>query len=180
MKKWMYLIFPGAFLGLFLIFFFSHKKESDEKERVRLEVAAKKKADDADAKSKAEEKAKVAAAQRQAEREKEEADKDRVRREKQEKIDRDIRDDTNKALAEADAHQKEINALELELSRLHKSKDAVTREAFDLQKAVELEHIKKRNAELEIQRFTEMIARRAAQSSMAQMPPPPPPPAAAK
>jgi hypothetical protein len=178
MKKWMYLIFPGAFLGLFLIFFFAHKKESDAKEAVRLEVAAKKKADDAAAKAKAEEKAKAAAAQRQAEREKEEADKEKARREKQEKYDKEIRDDTNKALAEADAHQKEINALELEVTRLHKQKDAITREAFDLQKAVELEHVKKRNAELEIQRFTEMIARRAAQSSMAQMPPPPPPPPA--
>src|SRR4051812_28261508 len=166
MKKWMYLVFPGAMLGLFLIFFFAHKKAADERERVRIEVAEQKKAADAEQKRKAEERAKVAAAQRQAEREKEEADKEKARREKQAKIDNDIREDTNKALAEADASQKEVNALELEITRLHKLKDQQSRESFDLAKAVEMERVRKRNAELEIQRFTEMIARRANQSTM--------------
>ena len=48
--------------------------------------------------------------------------------------------------------------------------------AFDAKK-VELARIARRTAELEIQRTTEMITRRAEQSSMTRPPPPPPAPA---
>jgi hypothetical protein len=178
MKKWMYLVFPGVMLALFLVFYFSHKKEADEKEAARIVAMEKKKAEEKKQKDVAEEKAKIAAAQRQAEREKEEADKERARREKTAAMDKQIADETNAALADGDKSQKEINALELELKRLHQEKDRLGREAFDVAKQVEMQRVEKRNAEMEIQRFTEMIARRAAGSAMAQMPPPPPAPPA--
>ena len=47
MKKWMYLIFPGAMLGLFLVFFLSHTKEAEAREQTRLEALAKKVAQEA-------------------------------------------------------------------------------------------------------------------------------------
>jgi len=41
MKKWMYIIFPGSMLALFLVFYFSAEKKSAERERVHKEQAAK-------------------------------------------------------------------------------------------------------------------------------------------
>ncbi|HVS52196.1 MAG TPA: hypothetical protein VHD62_07550 [Opitutaceae bacterium] len=176
MKKWMYLVFPGALLGLFLIFYFSHEKEATKREEDRAVAVAKKQAEDKAQKEKAEATAKEAAAKRQAEREEEERKKEEDRRAKQKKIDDQIRDETDAALADADKSQKQVNALELQLDQLHKQKDQLSREAFDLAKQVELARVARRNAELDEQRWTEMIARRAADTRMAQMPPPPAPP----
>src|SRR5689334_9371947 len=131
MKKWMYLIFPAAMLAIFLGFFLVHQKAADEIDRQRKEVLAKKAADEAATKKKNEEKARADAAQRQAEREKEEADREAARRAKSAAIDKEIRDQTNAALADGDKSQKEVNALEVELDRLHKEKDRLGREAFE-------------------------------------------------
>jgi hypothetical protein len=175
MKKWMYLIFPGAMLALFLVFYVSHMKTAEENERVRTEVAAKKKADEEKKKKEAEDRAREDAAKKQAEREAEEKKKEDERRAKQMAADKEIRDGTNAALAEADKYSKEANALQIELDRLQKEKDRLGREAFDLAKQVEAAKVDRRNAELESQRMIEMISRRASESSLVRMPAPPAP-----
>jgi hypothetical protein len=175
MKKWMYLVFPGAMLGLFLVFFFSHEKEATEREEKRAIALKEKQEADAAAKAKAEETAKVAAAQRQAEREAEEKKKEEDRRAKQLAIDNEIRDGTNAALADAAKSQQEVNTLELQLDQLRKQRDQLSRETFDIAKQVELARVARRNAEMDEQRWIEMIANRAASSQMAQIPPPPAP-----
>ncbi len=58
-----------------------------------------------------------------------------------------------------------------------KEKDKLSRETFDLAKQVELARIARRNAELEIQRVTEMIHRRASDSALVKPPVIPPAPA---
>jgi hypothetical protein len=174
MKKWMYLIFPGAMLGIFLVFFFSHQKEAEEREHARMvkveEEARKKEAE----KKAAEEKLRQEAMQKQQEREREEAEKERARREKQAALDKEVTDAiaTNQALGEA--AQKKINAAELELSQLHKDKDRLSRETFTLWQQVESLKVDRQTAEMREQRLTEMIARKASESAMAQLPPPPP------
>ena len=60
--------------------------------------------------------------------------------------------------------------MELQLSALRTEKEKLNREAFDFAKQVERGKVARRTAELEIQRTTEMIARRAAQSSLARPP----------
>jgi hypothetical protein len=179
MKKWMYLIFPGLMLGAFLIFFFSHQKEAEAREAVRLETARKMEQEKAAKKAESEKKAMIDAKERQATREKEEADKEAAKLAKQAAADKEVRDATNKALADGDKAAKEVAALEIQLDTLHKTKDKTTREAFDLAKQVELAKVAKRTAEFEIQRFTEMIAKHAA-DTMTKMPPalptPPAPP----
>jgi len=87
-----------------------------------------------------------------------------------------IKEDTDKSNATADEYAKKVSDLTIELDTLHKQKDALTREAFELDKQVELADVERRNAEMEIQRYDAMIADRADQSAMAKMPPPPPPP----
>ena len=64
----MYLIFPGAMLGLFLVFYFSHQKETEAREATRQAAIAKKKAEDDRQKQDAENRARVDAAKKQAER----------------------------------------------------------------------------------------------------------------
>ena len=175
MKKWMYLIFPGVMLGIFLVFYFAHQKEAKKGEEARKIAIAQKSAADKQEKDTAEKRAREDAAKKQAERDAEEKKKDDDRRAKQAAIDKQIRDETNAAVAEGDKFHKEASALEVEVDRLHKEKDRMIREAFDLAKQVEKARVDRRNAELESQRLLEMISRRAAESSLTKMPLPPPP-----
>lgn len=176
MKKWMYLVFPGAMLGIFLIFFLTHSKEIEEREKVRLEAVNKKIADDAAKKKSDEDRARADAEKRAAERAAEEAKKEADKAAKQAAIDREIKDATDKANAEAAASQKTIDGLEAELDRLHKQKDQLSRDGFEIAKQVEAAKIARRNAEIEIQRTVDMVARKAQESYLTRMPPPPPPP----
>ncbi|MSU22302.1 MAG: hypothetical protein EXS32_00580 [Opitutus sp.] len=180
MKKWMYLIFPGGMLAAFLVFFLSHTKEMDAREHERAikvqqqqkEAAAKKTADEA--------RAAADAKKRQQEREAEETAKAEQKRLKQVAADKEVSDATTKALNAAATSQKEVSSLDADLDTLRKAKDKALQEAFDLARQVERAKVERRNAELEIQRTTEMIAERALASSLARMPTPPPPPPVAK
>jgi hypothetical protein len=176
MKKWMYLVFPGVMLAAFLVLYFMHEKDADIRERQQAAAAAQKAAVDKQQKAEAEAKAQADAQKRQQEREAEERAKEEAHRKKQEAADKEVRDRTNATIAEADKSAKEAAALEIELDRLHKQRDQFSRETFDLAKQVERAKTDKRTAEMEEQRMTEMIARRAAESSIARLPPPPPAP----
>ena len=170
MKKWMYLIFPSVMLAGFLVIYFSHKEKSEAKERAHIAQVAKEKADADEKKKAAEAKAREDARKRQEERDAEEKKKTEEKEAKQAADDKKVRDQTAEYTAKVDANQKQVNALEAELDRLRKEKDQTSREAFDLAKQVELARIARRNAELEIQRMTEMVARRAAESSLTRPP----------
>ena len=170
MKKWMYLIFPGLMLAGFLVFYLSHKKAAQEKEAAHEVAVAKKKAEDDQKKKEAEAKAREDARKRQEEREAEDRKKEEEKAAKQAADDKKVRDQTNEFLAKAKSAEGQVHQLDAELERLRKEKDQVSRETFDLQKQVELARIARRNAELEIQRMTEMVAQRAAQSAMTRPP----------
>jgi len=165
-------------LAIFLAFYFSHEKQADERLRVMEEKKAAKAAEDKKQKEVAEEKARESAKKAQEAREIEDRKKEEDRQKKEAAIDKDIADSTAAAVAEGDKSQKEINALELQLDTLHKQKDQLSRQTFDLLKQVEMAKTDRRSAELENQRYVEMIARRAADSSMTRMPAPPPAPPA--
>jgi hypothetical protein len=174
MKKWMYVIFPGIMLGLFLIVYTTHVKEAERKEQERIVKMEAQRKEEAEKKKKNEEAAAADAKKRQEEREAEERKKEADRRRKQEAADQDVRDRTAKARAEGDTFAKTVSQEEVELDRLHKQRDQLSRETFELSKAVEADRVAKRNAELQQQHLTEMLANRAASSPMAQVPPPPP------
>jgi hypothetical protein len=176
MKKWMYLIFPGAMLGLFLVFFLSHSKEAEEREKVRIEALNKKIAEDAAKKKSDEDRARKDAEERATKRAEEDAKKEADKIAKQAAIDKEVKDATEKALADQVAAQKDIDRLEAELEALHKQKDQTSREAFELAKQVELAKVAKRNAEIEIQRTVQMVSKRTGEGFLTRLPPPPPPP----
>ncbi len=173
MKKWMYVIFPGVMLVLFLIVYTSHVKEAEERERQRIANVEKQRQEEEAKKAEAERLAAEDAKKRQVEREQEERKKEEDRQRKQDAADKEVSDKTAEYRAKADAAQKQVNALELELDRLHKNKEQASRDDFDTAKQVELARVAKRNAELQEQHLTQMIAARADTSMMAQMPPPP-------
>ena len=145
-----------------------------------MAAAQKIEADKAKIKADNERKASLDAKERQAAREKEEADKIAAKLAKLAAADKEVKDATDKATADGDKAAKEVSKLDIELDSLRKSKDKQNREAFELAKQVELAKVDKRNAEFEIQRTTEMISTRAANSSLTRMPPPPPLPPIAK
>jgi chromosome segregation ATPase len=175
MKKWMYVISVGSMLAVFLFFYFAHIKEAEAAEQIRLEKQRQEQAAAAAKKAEAEEKARLDAEKRAAERAAEEKKKEEERVAAWEKTSREIQEKTDEYLALGDKYQKTINDLELQLADLRSQKEKLNREAFDFAKQVEAARIEKQNAEIESQRMTEMIAQKAADSTLAQMPPPPPP-----
>jgi hypothetical protein len=172
MKKWMYIIFPSVMLAGFLVIYLSHKKEALEKERRHVAEVAQKKSEEDAKKKAAEAKAREDAKKRQDERDAEDKKKADEKEARQAADDKKVRDQTAEYTAKGAAVSKEIAAAEAELDRLRKEKDKTSRETFDLAKQVELARIARRNAELEIQRMTEMIARKAADSMMTKPPMP--------
>ena len=84
----------------------------------------------------------------------------------------EIQKATDEYNAEADKLAKQISALEVQLDTLHKKKEATNAAVLALSKKVEQAHIDKRNAELEIQRKTELMIRRVENSSLTKMPVP--------
>lgn len=170
MKKWMYLIFPGAMLGLFLAFYLSHKGAAEIKEREHVALVAKKKADDDAKKKAAEGKAREDAKKRADERDAEEKKKEDEKAAKQAADDKQVRDKTAEYVGKADTFTKEVAKHEIDLDRIRKDRDKTSRESFELAKQVELTRVARRNAELEIQRKTEMVIKRAAESSLTRPP----------
>lgn len=174
MKKWLYVLAPAVMIAVFLFFFFDSRAEWEAKEKAHQEEVARLKAEADMKKHAAELKAREDADRRNAERVAEEA---KAAKEKQDRYNAEmqrIKDDTDRANAEAASYARQVSELTIELDTLHKQKDALTREDFELAKKVQLAEVARRNAELEIQRTVEMIADRADQSAMAKPPPPPP------
>jgi hypothetical protein len=175
MKKWFYVLFPAILLGVFLFYYTASKAETEARVRAEKAELAKEKAEADQKKAVAESKAREDAERRAAERAAEEA---KAAKDKEDRYNQEmarIKEDTDKSNATAASFAKQVSDLTIELDTLHKQKDALTRDDFELAKQVELAEIGRRNAELEIQRYTEMLANRADESSLTKMPPPPPP-----
>lgn len=175
MKKWFYVLFPAILLGVFLFYYTASKAETEAREKAAKAEMAKEKAEADQKKALAEAKAREDAEKRAADRA---ADEAKAAKEKEDKYNTDmarIKEDTDRSNATAATYAKQVSDLTIELDSLHKQKDTETRESFELAKKVELAEIARRNAELEIQRYTAMLVERADQSSLTKMPPPPPP-----
>ena len=170
MKKWMYIIFPSIMLAGFLVIYFSYKEESEARERAHIAQVEKEKTEAEEKKRIAEAKAREDALKRQEEREAEEKRKADEKAAKQAADDKKVRDQTAEFTAKGEAAAKQVAALQAERDNLRKEKDRTSRETFDLAKQVELARIARRNAELEIQRMTEMVMRRVAESSLTRPP----------
>jgi len=180
MKKWMYLIVPAILMVGFVFVYLSHVEKTHAKEAKQKADMVAKKAEDDRKKKEAEDKARADAKKRQDEREAEEKRKEDEKIAKQRADDEKVRAATAEFQNKANASAKLIEQREKELDGLRKERDRLNRETFDIAKQVELARIARRNAELEIQRMTEMVTQRAANSSLTRPPTLPPAPAKAQ
>ncbi|MGH7995702.1 MAG: hypothetical protein ACREFX_05050 [Opitutaceae bacterium] len=164
MKKWMYVIFPGLGLVIFLIFYVSFSKEQAALQLRRdKEVAAQQAR--ADAKKRAAEEKATAEALRREQQQQQDLARQKAASEKKWNDDTAaIRADIAKYSGEADAFAKKASNLDIELDALNRERDQESRKDFDLLKAVEQANVEQRDAELQIQRMVAMIAQRADQS----------------
>ncbi|WP_221030179.1 hypothetical protein [Actomonas aquatica] len=165
-----YIIVP---ILLMVGFGFIYKKAAHDIELVEQQEQAEldaKAAEEAAIKAEAERQAKEDAERRTAEREADEAAKEAKKRADWEARGIEIAEATAEANAEADKLAEQAAELELKLRATRNERDAQAGEAFDLAKKVELARIAKRNAELEIQRMTAMVTKRAEESTLTEMP----------
>ena len=169
----MYVISVSSMLAIFLFFYLTHLKEAELRDKARAERLAHDQKIEAERKAMIEAKAREDAAKRAAARAAEDAKKEADKIAKWEAEGQKIKDATDKHNAESDRLAKEAAKLEIQLDSLRRDKETANRECFESAKRVEYAKIDKRNAELEIQRTTEMIARRATESSLARLPLPP-------
>ena len=179
MKKWMYLIVPAILMVGFVFVYFSHVEKTHEKERIAKAKVVAEKAEADRKKKDAEDKARADAKKRQDDRDAEEKKKEDEKIAKQRADDEKVRSATAEFVTKATNAAKQGQQLEKDLENFRREKDRLTREAFDIAKQVELARIARRNAELEIQRMTEMITQRASNSSLVRPPALPTPPAPA-
>lgn len=170
MKKWFYFIVPCVMLLIFTFFYISHAKEAKIREQARKEQIALEKQKEEDRKANIEEQARLDAAKHAAERAATAAQKEADRLAKWEQEGQELQETTDRYNAEADQLSHQISQLEVELDTLHKTKETTSQLVLQLSKQVELGRINKRNAELEIQRKTENVVRRAEKSAMVKMP----------
>jgi len=175
MRKWLYVVGPGLMLAVFLFFYFASKAETEARERTEKIEAARQRAEADEKKHQAEAKARDDAERRNAERLAAEA---KAEKDKQQRYDSDmsrIKDDTDRSTALTESNATQVSELTVELDSLHKQKDSLSREGFEIQKKVELAQVARENAELDIQRMVQIIANKADESTLTKMPPPPAP-----
>jgi preprotein translocase subunit SecF len=175
MKKWIYFVVPAIGLVAFLFIYFSHVEEAKKLDAQHQTDLAKQAADDAAKKKDLEDRARADADRLAAQRAADEAKKVADRVAEQAAEDKKVSDATDKALAEGDQSTKQIAQRETELAALRAAKDKANRELLEISKQLELSRIARRTAELEVQRMTEMIARKASDAAMAKFVPPPAP-----
>jgi len=165
-----YLFAPIILLAVFGFFYWQYMQTAEEHEKQRLAMVAKEKADAEAKKHEAEEKARIDSERRTAERDAEEKRKAEDKRKKNEAEIQKIRDEIAKYTTQANDFAKQSAKLEQDLANLRSAKEKANREAFELNKQVERAQIDKRNAEFEIQRLTDMIARKAGDSLIPRTP----------
>lgn len=177
MKKWLYFIAPVLGLGVFLFFYFSHVEEAERSLKLKKEKAELVAQEEASKKAALEDRARKDAEAKAKQRADEEAAKEATKVENWNKQGREIKEATDEAIAKASAHTASIVALEKELVELRRKKENANREA--LQVAMNIENLKaeRRVAELEIQRLTNLLIKKAEGSVLAAPPAAPAAPA---
>lgn len=167
-----YLIVPLILAAIFGFYYNSALNDMRAKEVANQVEAEKIKAEEKKRKDEVEAKATADAKKRQEER-------DASDREKQLKKEADYNDAMKKLRDEAKDYAdqaaklgKQIADIESQITQTRAEKDKLMSETLELAKAVELAKINRRNAELEIQRMMDMVAKKLNDSSIAASPPP--------
>jgi septal ring factor EnvC (AmiA/AmiB activator) len=168
-----YLIVPLILAAVFGFYYKSALNDMHAKEVANQVKADKIKAEEKKRKDEVELKATADAKKRQDERDL--ADREKQLKKEAEYNDamKKLRDEAKDYADQAEKLGKQIADIEAQIAQTRTEKDKLTRETLELAKAVELAKINRRNAELEIQRMMDMVAKKLNDSSIAASPPPP-------
>ena len=164
MKRFIIILPPVILFAIFVFFYKAHVKELEEKQAAAKLVADKAKADE-EVRKKTLQEAADKEAQRQKEARLAEIEKQKEEdRNKKEERDREIIAQTEAANASSKKLQAQIIKLQADILAVRTARDKAQAEAMETKLDLEKSRIAKRNAEFEIQRFTEMLAKRIDQS----------------
>jgi predicted PolB exonuclease-like 3'-5' exonuclease len=164
MKRFFIVIPPVIFFAIFVVFYRAHERELDAKiEEKRLLDEKAKQEEDARKKALQDQSEKEAERQREEIRLRIEAQKEKEQNEKEEKY-RKILAETEAANAQSKKLQAQIVKLQADILAVRAARDKAQAEAMETKLDLEKGKVDKRNAEFEIQRYTEMLANAMGQS----------------
>ena len=165
-----YIIVPIVLMALFVYVERSASYETKAKEEAKIALEVKRKEDEAAKKKELEEKAKIDSEKRNTERLKEEKERDdKKKKEYAEKIQK-LKDDVKKYTDDVELNTRRVAQLEKDLAEKREQHERENRAVFEFAKKVELSKKLRRDAELEVQRYNEMLSRRASESILANPP----------
>lgn len=156
----LYIIVPAVLCLLFGGVYYNHTVHAAAEAAEAAVVAQKAAEVEAAKKAEAERQARADADKRAAERIAEEKRKETEKAAKWAAQSAEIAADTATYAAQAAKNVAKVKTLESALAALRAEKDKLSQAAFDFDQEVETARIAKRNAELEIQRLVEMVARK--------------------
>ena len=164
MKRFIIIIPPVILFAIFVFFYKAHVKELEDKQATQKVIAEKAKVEE-----EARKKVLQEAADKEAQRQKDErlAQIEKLKEEernRKEERDREIISQTESANASSKKLQVQIIKLQADILAVRAARDKAQAEAMETKLDLEKSRIDKRNAEFEIQRFTEMLSKRMDQS----------------
>jgi Flp pilus assembly protein TadB len=169
MKRFYFIFtFPVVLLVVFSGIYWQFSKSTDEAERLQKEKAAQTKLVEDQKKKDEEAKARRDSDQRIAERIAEEKAKEDERIARYEAESKRIVDEGQQYATQLANNNREVAELTKQLAELRATKEMKTRELLETATESELAAIAKRRAELEVQRMTEMVARKASTGPLAK------------
>jgi flagellar motor protein MotB len=170
MKKWLYFVVPLIGLIVFVFFYISFADQAEKAEIARKAEIVRKTEEEQQRKAVLEERARQDAAKKAQERADADALKEREKTAKWEKQGKDIQDDIDDAIKTSSELTAKIVQQEKELANLRKAKENANRDLVEAARAVEQAKVDRRGAEMNIQRLTAFLAKRAEDSALAAPP----------
>lgn len=174
MKRFIFVIIPVVGLLIFSFFYVQHLDTLKIKEEQKKAAKVEAERQENERKAIAAQKAQEDAIRRQQERD---AEEEKRRKEKEQKhLDAvaGVQKQIDEHKADTAKYLQQTKDNETKLAKLRDEREALRRESYDLSKQVALSQIERRNAELEIQRFADMVVNKADQSVLAKIPTPAP------
>lgn len=172
MNRILYIAAPIVLMAVFLFLYVDSRKELErKKEQDRIEKAAadaKVLAEKEELRKRNEANALAAEARRKAE----DAEKEAKKKKEFEDGLNKIRTEEANYMADLNKYKQQIADIEKELAVLRAEKEKLARQSIDMSKTIAATYIERQNAEMEVQRYAAIVARRATESPLARVPAP--------
>jgi chromosome segregation ATPase len=165
-----YIILPVVLMAIFVFFERGAAKEAKIVEQQKIVEAQKKKDEELAKKKELEKKAQIDSDKRNAERIAEEKLKAAKKQAEYEAKIQKMKDDLKRYTDDVELNNKLVIKLEAELANKTGKREIENRAVFELAKKVEVSKKMRRSAELEVQRYNEMLSNRANESVLTKAP----------